>query len=127
MVMKISRLIIILFASTLVLLGLVGCQQKSKDKVSFALVRSPAREPRIGYCDCPDDMDVRGYSCRGRSAYERTGGREPVCDIQSLVPVNAVDQPRSSGINLSWLFWGCILLYVAVKLSTGGFEDSQKK
>jgi len=127
MVMKISRLIIILFASTLVLLGLVGCQQKSKDKVSFAPVMSPAREPGIGYCDCPYDMDARGYSCGGRSAYERTGGREPVCYIQSFVPVNAVDQPRSSGINLSWLFWGCILLYVAVKLCTGGFEDSQKK
>lgn len=125
MTIKLKKLIITLFVSTLFVLGLVGCQQKSK--VSFAPVISPARQPEVGYCDCPYDTDARGYSCGGRSAYDRTGGREPVCYVQSLVPVNAVDQPRSSGFNLSWLFWGCVLLYGAVQLCTGGFEDNQKK
>jgi hypothetical protein len=39
----------------------------------------PARAPFVGTCDCPYDLMRNGRACGGRSAYNRPGGRSPVC------------------------------------------------
>lgn len=39
----------------------------------------PIRDAYVGTCDCPYDVMRNGRLCGGRSAYNRPGGREPVC------------------------------------------------
>lgn len=43
---------------------------------------TPLREPTRGQgCQCPYDLDRRGGTCGGRSAYSRPGGEEPRCYV----------------------------------------------
>ena len=42
---------------------------------------TPIRAAVSGSCDCPYDMDRRGRSCGGRSAYSRPGGEHPICYV----------------------------------------------
>ena len=40
---------------------------------------APLRAPVTGSCDCPYDFAKDGSRCGRRSAYDRPGGRAPVC------------------------------------------------
>lgn len=73
-------------AGILVLLGLINsCNSSNRYKeVSTLHPYTYLREPSVGYCDCPYDLDQRGYKCGNRSAYARTGGAEPVCYVRDV-------------------------------------------
>ena len=48
-----------------------------------------------GNCPCPYNVDRRGHSCGGRSAYSRPGGYAPICYANQVTPAMTADYRRS--------------------------------
>ena len=53
-----------------------------------------------GNCACPYDTAADGSKCGARSAWSRSGGASPKCDLSSIRIQNAIDLANTPGAGM---------------------------
>ncbi len=117
----------IFFTSLLLSTVLISCQRKPEPQSTLVPVTRPVRAPLYGVCDCDYDFDERGYLCGDRAAFNKLGGREPVCYVRDYVSVPTVGQSHASGSSWSWQrLVGGLMLCLFLQQYAQSLKDSDK-